>query len=220
MRAFVCWRRGAAAAGLAVLAACTYAGDTGNPVARALTWFSYVGGEDIRAACRVGGPDRFRFVYNGHYQLQIRAYDLEAVPGGAELTARARGRSGDVSRFSFDEPFGPWTLDRAAAKLTNPQAAAIVSALSQAAGKAQPAAGQSMQSYEFYWIVAACSSGRFGLHVFRWPQMDIDTLPFVPLLLAHDDTGVPFQKTRQVEGMKQNAFGIKVNAAGDGLVRF
>lgn len=212
------WRL-ALAAGLAVLPGCTYTGDTGNPVARAVTWFSYVGGDDIRAACKPGAPDRFRFVYNGHYELQIRAYDLVAVSGGGELTARARGRGGDVRRFSVNEPFGPWTLDRSAVRLTNAEAAAIVDALAAAAAKAPPAAGQSMQSYEFFWVIAACSSGRFGMHVFRWPELDIDALAFVPLLLAHDNTGVPFQKTRQIEGMKDDSFGIAINAAGTGLVR-
>ncbi len=68
-----------------------------------------------------------------------------------------------------------------------------------------------------FLLLTGCSGGRFGLWVFRWPKMNIDNLAFVPLLLEHDTTGVPFQKTRQVEGMKANAFGIKVNDAGDGL---
>ena len=202
------------------MAGCAYTGEPGNPISRSFTWFSYIGGDDIRAACRSGGADHYRFVYNGHYELQIRAYDLVPVSGGAELTARARGRSGNVRRFSFSEPFGPWKLDRAAASLSNAQAEAIVAALSQAAAKAPPAAGQNMQSYDFFWIVTACSSGKFGLFVFRWPQMNFDELGFIPLLLAHDDTGVPYEKPRRVEGMKQNAFGIAVNSAGDGLVGF
>jgi hypothetical protein len=207
-----------AVAGLVALTSCTYTGESGNPVARSLTWFSFVGGEDIRAACDAGAPDHFRFVYNGHYRLQIRAYDLAPVAGGGELSARARGRGGDVGKFSFDEPLGPWTLDRGVVRLDNDEAAAIVDALSDAAAKAPPAAGQSMQSYEFFWIVTSCSAGRFGLHVFRWPELAIDTLPFVPLLLAHDRTGVPFQPTRQVEGMQEYSFGIAINAAGNGLV--
>jgi hypothetical protein len=216
MQSIGSWLRGVVVLCLA-LTSCSYTGDTGNPVARSFTWYSYLGGEDIRKACLAGGADRYRFVYNGHYELQVRAYDLVPVPDGAKLTARARGRSGQINRFSFDEPFGPWALERDVAEITNGQAAAIVGALSEAAAKAPPAAGQSLQSYEFYWIVTGCSEGRFGLWVFRWPKMDIDDLPFVPLLLAHDTTGVPFQKTRQIEGMKSDAFGIKINDAGDGL---
>lgn len=213
-------RRALMGLGIASLAACTYAGDTGNPVTRALTWFSYIGGEDIRSACRDGAADRYRFVYNGHYRLQIRAYELESKDDGATLTARARGRGGNVARFSFDEPFGPWKLDRSAAPLTNAQAAGIVEALNRAAAQAPAAAGQNMQSDEFFWIVTGCISGRFDLFVFRWPQIDIDGLPFVPLLLAHDNSGVPFGKTRWVEGMTRDRFGVAINRAGDGLVGF
>jgi hypothetical protein len=204
----------------ALLTGCTYNGEPGNPVERSFTWFSYIGGDDIRAACRAGGADHYRFVYNGHYELQIRAYDLVPISGGAELTARARGRSGNIRRFSFNEPFGPWALERAAAPLSNAQAEQIVAALSEAAAKAPPAAGQSMQSYEFFWLVTACSSGKFGIFVFRWPEVDINELAFVRLLLAQDYTGVPFEKARQIEGMRQNSFGVAVNSAGNGLVGF
>ena len=218
MRTLTSWLRCFAVAGLAALTSCTYAGDSENPVVRSLTWFSYIGGEDIRASCQASAPDRYRFVYNGHYALQIRAYELAPAGADAELTVRARGRSGNIGRLSFDEPFGPWTLDHGTARLSNSQAAAIVTALSDAVATAPPAAGQSMQSYEFYWVVTACSAGKFRLYVFRWPELEVDDLPFVPLLLAHDRSGVSFQKTRQIEGMKEYSFGIAINARGDGLV--
>jgi hypothetical protein len=204
---------------LAGLAACTsYKAEPDNPVERSLTWFSFIGGEDIRAACKADGADRYRFVYNGHYELQIRAYDLAPVSGGAELTARARGRGGDVKRLAVRQPLGPWQLDRSAARLTDGDAAAIVAALSAAAARAPAAAGQHMESYEFYWLVTACTGGRFRMFVFRRPSTDVNALPFVPLLLAHDDTGVPFEKARDVEGMKDEYFGVAVNSTGDGLV--
>lgn len=203
---------------LATLAACTYRGEPANPVERTLTWFSYIGGEDIRASCRNNGHDRYRFVYNGHYELEIRAYDLTPVPDGAELIVRARGRSGEIKRFSADAPLGPWALDRDAMSLSNREAGQIVRTLSDAAASVPRAAGQSMESYEFYWIVSACTAGRFRLFVFRWPKTDIDSLPFVPLLRVYDNTGVPFGKARYVEGMKEPSFNIEINAAGDGLV--
>ena len=34
-----------------LLAGCAASGPAGNPIARNLTWFSYVGGDYIRAAC-------------------------------------------------------------------------------------------------------------------------------------------------------------------------
>ena len=85
----------------AIIAACTYQGDsvTGfgsdHPVVRKFTWFSYVGGEDIRAACRLGTRDRYRFVYNAVYEEQVRSYDLMAAPesGGYELKVMVSGEA-------------------------------------------------------------------------------------------------------------------------------
>lgn len=203
----------------AVLTACANESGAENPIARNLNWFSYVGGDDIRAACDVNGIDRYRFVYNGHYRREIRGYDLVPVEGGAQLTSRARGRSGGIGRFSFDEPFGPWTLNKNVRTITNRQASLIVRALSEDAAKAPPAAGQNMQSYDFFWIVSACSRGKFRLVVFRWPKTDINALAFLPLLLELDQSGVPFGKARNIEGLQEGSFGVAVNRSGTGLVR-
>lgn len=90
------------------LAACTtFDGTTDNPVERSLTWFSYVGGDDIRAACTPDGPDQFRFVYNAVYERQIRAYDLRLGADGADQTSRARNQAGNVGNFQISNPLGP-----------------------------------------------------------------------------------------------------------------
>ena len=54
--------------------------------------------------------------------------------------------------------------------------------------------------------------------MFRWPKTDMNALAFVPLLLEHDGSGVPFGKARDIEGMQQYSFGVAINAEGDGLV--
>lgn len=57
------------------LGACTtYRGLLANPVERLPTWFSYLTGGAMRAACKVGEPDHYRFVYNGIYEVQICVY--------------------------------------------------------------------------------------------------------------------------------------------------
>ena len=60
-------------------------------------------------AARVS-PDHTRWVYNGIYGRQIRAYDLTGVPTGAELHAQARGVSGNLRRLSPSQPLGPWDM--------------------------------------------------------------------------------------------------------------
>ena len=62
--------------GLAVLAGCAYRGGIDQPVTLKATWFSYLNGDDIRSACVPGAPPKYRLVYNGNYDEQLRAYEL------------------------------------------------------------------------------------------------------------------------------------------------
>ena len=80
-----------------------------------------------------------------------------------------------------------------------------------------PSAGQLLDSNEYYWIVAACSAGKFTLNAFLDPKVDINALEFSRLLLAHDDSGVPFREAEFVEGFDDAVFTIQINRAGDNL---
>lgn len=195
----------------------TYRGLPANPVERSLTWFSYLAGDDMREACKAGGPDHYRFVYNGIYEAQIRGYELTPTSDGAELTVRARGPSGLLNRFTIDNPFGPWELIHSRAVLSNAQAATIVDAYSEAVAASPPSAGQQLDSNEYYWIVAGCSAGTFALNVFADPRVDVNALEFPKRLLAHDGSGVPFREAKFVEGFDDAVFTIRVNRAGDNL---
>ena len=200
------------------LGACTtYRGLPTNPVERSLTWFSYLAGDDLQAACKAGGPDHYRFVYNGIYEVQIRGYELTPTSDGAELTVRARGPSGLFNRFTFDNPFGPWELTHSRAVLGNAQAAAIVDVYGEAVAASPPSAGQQADSNEYYWIVAGCSAGKFALNVFVDPMVDVNALEFPKRLLAHDGSGVPFREAEFVEGFDDAVFTIRVSRAGDHL---
>lgn len=202
-----------------IVAGCTtYTGSQDNPVERAFTWFSYVAGDDIKAACSAQSRDHFRFVYNANYEQQIRAYDLKGVEGGAELVARARNESGNVARLSFSNPLGPWELDRSQMRLTNAQAAEIIAALDRDARAAPPAAGQQLASNTFYWVVAGCSAGRFRIWAFDQDEVDLSTLQFSSALQRFDQTDVEFRPAKRVEGFADNVFYIKINATADGIV--
>src|SRR3982750_1992701 len=77
----------------AVLAGCAYYGDAAtdidNPAVQKFAWFSFLDGHDIREACAALGPKapaRYRLIYNGQYEKQLRVYEIDAVPsGGANL---------------------------------------------------------------------------------------------------------------------------------------
>ncbi|MFX4447010.1 hypothetical protein ABTA86_19705, partial [Acinetobacter baumannii] len=77
------------------LVACASTGPVDNPIARTLTWFSYLNGDDIRNTCPAGVRDRYRFVYNGTFNSQVRTYDLvqDTGGGGATLTIHVGGRA-------------------------------------------------------------------------------------------------------------------------------
>jgi len=204
-----------AAAGLA--ACTTFEGAVDNPIERSLTWFSFVAGDDIRAACSQDTEDRYRFVYNGVYERQIRAYELVTTEEGALLTARARNRAGNVARFQFQNPLGPWELRRSDATLSADTVSALVAALDRDVAAAPPAAGQRLRSNSFYWTVAVCRSGAFTLHAFEQDRVALGELAFRALLLAEDGTDVAFAEAKRIEGFSENAFEIRINRSGDGI---
>ncbi|MDA0787411.1 MAG: hypothetical protein O3B37_14085 [Proteobacteria bacterium] len=207
-----------AVAALGLAACTTFDGPADNPVERSLTWFSFVAGDDIRAACMTGSPDQYRFVYNAVYERQIRAYELRLGADGAEQTSRARNKAGDVANFQIRNPLGPWELRRSDAQLTSVQAAEIVDGLARDVADAPASAGQRLRSNKFYWAVAACQSGSFRLHAFEQDRVAIKSLAFRGPLLAHDKTGIEFFEAEQIEGFAENAFEIRINRTGDGIV--
>ncbi|MGE0253787.1 MAG: hypothetical protein AB7N54_15255 [Alphaproteobacteria bacterium] len=206
------------AAVLVALGGCTYTGEPTDPVERSLTWFSYVGGDDIRARCRPGTASEFRFVFNGSYERQIRAYDLVATKAGAELLARARGQAGQVKKLGINDPLGPWDMARDTVELGDNEAGRIVLAYRSDLERASPSAGAHLDSKDFFWTVAGCSEGKFSLHAFAFPATDLEGLQFARLLAQYDRTGVPWEKPRRIEGGDDGArFWLDVNASNTGL---
>ncbi len=205
--------------GCLAVSACMASGPLSNPVASNLTWFSYAAGTDLRAACTGAGPDTYRFIYNGIWQRQLRQYDL-AVPaaGPAELRAGARGRSGNVAAFSLNDPFGPWRLATVETLVDATRYRPLLTALEADTAAAPVAAGQRLNSNEFYWLVAACRGGVFSLAAFNDRRVKHTGLRFPEILLRLDTTGVPFVPARRVEGLDEDAFQLRVNSTGDGLV--
>ena len=53
-----------------------------QPIVRSFNWFAYVGGDDIRAACRPGGRNRVRLIYNALWEEQVRTYEIFLQPDG------------------------------------------------------------------------------------------------------------------------------------------
>lgn len=193
-------RRGVAwttilAAGL-LLAACAYRGGIDEPLTRRATWFSYLDGGDIRDTCAPGAVDRYRLVYNGRYQEQLRSYEVTGDgAGGAILVARALAQA-TLTELRLDDLLAPWRWRRAEARLSPADMAAFESALQDSGFFAAPPDGLRLNSWEFYWVASGCRNGRFEFSAWVHPSARWNALAFPDLLFARDETGVPVNPPR------------------------
>ena len=190
--------RGPAALLVLLLAGCAYHGGIDDPMVQKLTWFSYVGGGDIRAACAAGGPESYRIIYNGRYREQLRSYELTATPDGAVLQARVK-ESPDMARLTGGDLEGPWRWLRSVATLSPAELARFRALLDASGFRAGAPPGLVLHSNDFYWVAAGCGPDRV-FHFAAWVAAhgDFAQVHFVDFLLAHDQTGVAFNPPRPV----------------------
>ena len=187
------------AVGLVALAGCAYQGSD-NPLARKFTWFSYLNGDDIRAACGPGAPEKIRAVYNAVYTEQVRAYDITAERGGYRLTARVT-EPAELGRLFAGPPgdiLAPWRATIAKTDLGQRQFAGLKRALGRGGALGPAPAGLELPSHGFYWTLAACTGGRFQFSAFLWPSPEFGAQRFAELLFSWDRTGVAVNKPRKV----------------------
>ena len=183
---------GVLAGALLWLSGCASSGPVDNPVGSVLTWFSYVGGEDIRDACHPGAPEMWRFVYNGDYQEQVRAYDLTVLhSGGARLQIRVTGPR-NILAVNALNPFQPWEAKRQDVWLSPAQMAALRDALHRSGFDNPAPRGTFLRSDGYYWAVSACQGGRFHFNAWTAPDQPVAALPFVPVLLSHDHSTLAY----------------------------
>ena len=185
-----------------LLVSCAYEGSYENPVARKFSWFSYLSGDDIRAACKAGAPERIRLVYNAIYTEQVRSYDIapSAEPGRFDLTARVTGTA-DLSTvstsFEAPDPFKPWRPAKSVTSLRPEDLVNLKLALEADGFFAPTRVGLELPSQNFYWVGATCIDGHFHFNAFLWPKDRIDNFTFPKMLFAWDFTDVPVAKPRK-----------------------
>lgn len=185
--------------GLAVLAGCAYRGEIDDPVTIKGTWFSYLNGDDIRAACVPGAEPWYRLVYNGAYDEQLRAYEVIGDgAGGAHYTARVMTGSGlDLTKFSLYDltAAGGWT--KAQDRLSPAELAEFEWLLEDSDAFGPAPAGLRLASGQFYWISGLCRDGRFHFNAWRYRSARYDRLRFPAGLLDHDGTGIAVNPPRE-----------------------
>ncbi|MFO1189239.1 MAG: hypothetical protein U1E97_06545 [Alphaproteobacteria bacterium] len=178
----------------AALGGCSYRGETGNPVATSLTYFSYLAADDIRAMCGPGAATRYRIVYNGIYEEQVRRYDIVGdLQGGGILTAHASVPS-NLTEIRSNDLFAPWRDRQGTATLDRAGMEGLRAALEQSGAFGPAPSGALLRSQEYYWVTHACVDGRYHFNAFIFPSARFAALTFPDVLLRQDQTGVPFKK--------------------------
>lgn len=179
----------AAILALSALAACAYrGGDIGDPVVRKFHWFSFVEGEDIRASCRQGTPDRYRVVYNGIYHEQLRIYELDSLR--RILIVNVTGDA-DASTIDPEDPAGPWRAHEARIPLDDQSYRRLTGDFAAAGMFGPPATGLALPARSYFWTAAFCRDGRYGFTAWKHPSPAFDALAFDDILFTLDTTGVP-----------------------------
>lgn len=178
-----------------LITGCTYqAGDEANPLTRKFTWFSFVGGDDIRAECRPGAPDRFRLIYNGIWLEQVRVYQIRG--GAAPVLDQRVIAPGQLTELWLGDPLAPWRGVTASTAVRSDEYAALLAALDRSGAYTSPSATLTLRSDDFYWTAASCHDGAFHLTAWVYPSDGFSHLTFPAWLTALDRTGIPFNPPR------------------------
>jgi hypothetical protein len=195
-----------------LVSACTSLGSINDPIERKFQWFSYMEGGDIRAACALGAPSRYRLVYNGVYMEQVRAYDLGP---DAVLSARVIGPAN--VRALMAEDFGslldPWRGKAASRQLSMDEMGTLVSALDQDGAFGPPAVGTELSSRGFFWTIAACHEGRYHFTGLAWPSPRWDDATFDDVLFTLDPSPIAVNPPRKTRTSRIGVHGPRNNDA-------
>jgi hypothetical protein len=189
------------------LAGCAYHGesktDIDNPAVQKFAWFSFVDGHDIREACaaqaaagELKAPARYRLIYNGQYEEQLRVYEIDAAPsGGGNLHVRAKGHTNLADWWIRDtaDLLAPWRWRESTAALSPAEMAQFRQLLGDSGFGSGAPQGLRLPSRDFYWVAAGCEAGQFHFYAWRAKGGRLDAAKFQDFLLRHDGTGLAFR---------------------------
>ncbi|WP_419905551.1 hypothetical protein [Kiloniella sp.] len=211
---------------LLLVTACAYQGDIDKPYTQKATWFSYVGGDDIRDRCAPGITE-YRFVYNAVYDEQLRTYEVTGTPGGpAKLISRVQVGTGlKSSQISVSEPLAQFGWEKSVTDLTSVEVSELEQGLKETGAGEPITKGARLRSDDFYWVSALCYDGAFVFNGWKKKTDGFDHLSFMPFLLGHDATQIevnPFRdvgtknaaRMHQSKAEKQKHFDLEVGDNG------
>ncbi len=214
----------AAVAALLVVAACSDVSRIDTPVVGKVSWFAYLGGEDIRAACVPGAPARYRFVYNAVIDEQVRSYDMTQTADGASFDARVPTSAPTLFEFRPGAA-NAWNPRRADTRSIDRATYLAIARQLEADGfGAPPDTKHNLSAWDFYWLVTACADGKFHINAWRNETPEFTALRFPALLFAQDRTEIPVNpprhypyadyRTRIGQGMPDRNFEVRLTPTG------
>lgn len=178
------------------LAGCMAQGPVRYNLERGPTWFSYLSGDDVKAACTAGGGDRVRFVYNALWKEQVRAYELKYTPYGAQIDQWVWGPG---ALLTLSAEGADIAATRASIGIDQPRLARLEQAMVASDVQGRAPRGEFLRSDNFYWVVASCRQGQFHFNAFQAPDARFAALSFPQALFEADRTGVPVNPSRALD---------------------
>ncbi len=191
---------------LVALSACTYEGGGDQPVIRKFTWFSFVAGDDIAQQCHSlqgGKPkgERYRLVYNGVYNEQVRSYDITPAEKGRYQIKIHVMEEASLTSVTLDQTnpdlFKPWRPKVSVTNLSASDIRILKKTLTNAGFFDSPPPSENLPSIGFYWVVSACIDGKFSQNAYLWPDKNFTQGQFEKLLSAWDFTDIPINPPRK-----------------------
>ena len=183
------------------LSACAYEGGGDQPVIRKFTWFSYIAGDDIRKRCFSAKNERYRFVYNGVYNEQVRSYDIQPAENGRYHIKINVSEEANITSFALDQSnpdvFQPWRPRTSDTNISAADSGILKKTLKAAGFFDSPPPNENLPSIGFYWMVSACVDGKFSQNAYLWPDKKFKDAQFGELLSAWDYTNIPVNMPRE-----------------------
>lgn len=182
---------------LVILAGCTASGEIDNPAQRRATWFSFISGEDIAAACEAHGRERYRLTYYADRRVQVRVYDIEptATPA-AQLRVRVLQTAANTwfPWPIFEDPSRPFRPYDSVSPLSAAQLEAIRTDLQENGFATRPPPiDRKLASRSYFWLAAGCRDGRFSFQAWEYPDPEFLGLAFPETLFQADASGIPVE---------------------------
>jgi len=173
------------------------------PIVRSVSWFGYVGGDDIRAACQPGTRTHIRLIYNALWEEQVRSYDLFPQPDGtAGLNVGVLAEQGNVATLSIGNGLditNPWRMNKGQRLLSAGEMHDLLGALQASAAFGPPHDGLRLPDNDFWWAVSSCRDGVWGFQAYHYPTDGFTNVKFADRLWAFDEVRVPINKPRTLE---------------------